>query len=220
MYFGLCRKCAGGPIVKVREVVFKYSVRPRVAPLPSRASVPALGLPQSKPSVGTTAAVRGASDPEGMGCRDDAVSARFPVHSRPHRRVVVGLKGHHEVVGEPTKSSCPSRVVAQSRCDSRRYYRDKTGFDLRQTDDNVDNVKTRSDDPTTSRRENVNIVSNAECQRHRYRPSLSHQPSRLLNVNALIWLALQIGNEPSTTDDYLLSNGESERRRWAGQRRT
>jgi hypothetical protein len=41
-----------------------------------------------------------------------------------------------------------------------------------------------------------------------------------LNVKALTWLALQIGNEPSTTDDYLLSNGESERRRWAGQRMT
>jgi hypothetical protein len=50
----------------------------------------------------------------------------------------------------------------------------------------------------------------SECQGHRYHPSL--------NVKALTWLALQIGNEPSTTDDYLLSNGESERRRWAGQR--
>jgi hypothetical protein len=43
----------------------------------------------------------------------------------------------------------------------------------------------------------------SECQRHRYHPS--HRPSRPLNVNALTWLALQIGNEPSTTDDYLLS---------------
>jgi hypothetical protein len=87
--------------------------------------------------------------------------------------------------------------------------------------DIVDNVKTahlRPSAPTTFRRDNVNIVNNVRCQSHRYRPS--HRPSRPSNVNALIWLALQIGNEPSTTDDYLLSSGESERRRWAGRRRT
>jgi hypothetical protein len=87
--------------------------------------------------------------------------------------------------------------------------------------DIVDNVKTahlRSSAPTTFRRDDVNIVNNVRVSKTSLSPS--HRPSRPLNINALTWLALQIGNEPSTTDDYLLSNGESEPRRWAGQRRT
>jgi hypothetical protein len=50
------------------------------------------------------------------------------------------------------------------------------------------------------------LSTTSECQRCRY--CLSHRPSRPLNVNALTWLALQTGNEPSTTDDYF---GEARR---------
>jgi hypothetical protein len=68
--------------------------------------------------------------------------------------------------------------------------------------DNVDNVKTahlRSDAPTTSRRDNVNIVNNVRVSKTSLSP-LTSAFSAIERVNALICLALQIGNEPSTTD--------------------
>jgi hypothetical protein len=59
----------------------------------------------------------------------------------------------------------------------------------RLTDDIVDNVRTahlRSSAPTTFRRDNVNIVNNVRVSK--------------TSLSPLTWLALQIGNEPSTTD--------------------
>jgi hypothetical protein len=57
--------------------------------------------------------------------------------------------------------------------------------------DNFDNVKLRICAQTLLQPLDETMSTTSECQRHRYRAS--HRPSRPLNVNALTWLALQIG---------------------------
>jgi hypothetical protein len=70
--------------------------------------------------------------------------------------------------------------------------------------DIVDNVKTahlRSSAPTTFRRDNVNIVNNVRVSKASLSPLTSaFSAIERQSIDALTWLALQIGNEPSTTD--------------------